>query len=83
MAFACLFHALRPAVFVVAEPPSLGVQPPRETFAELDRNVDVPCLATGTPLISVFTAGVGGWSCGQGRLGFGNDENLSDYMIRH
>lgn len=72
-------------MFFVAEPPSLSVQPPRETFAELDRNVDVPCLATGTPLISVFTAGEGvisrTGSCGQGRPGFGNDQNLS--MVCH
>lgn len=35
----------------MAEPPSLSIQPRRETFAELDRNVDIPCLATGTRLI--------------------------------
>uniref|UniRef100_A0A665U8J9 Sidekick cell adhesion molecule 1a n=1 Tax=Echeneis naucrates TaxID=173247 RepID=A0A665U8J9_ECHNA len=32
-----------------AEPPSLTAQPRRKIFAELDRNVDIPCLATGIP----------------------------------
>lgn len=34
--------------FFSAEPPSLTAQPTRKIFAELDRNVDIPCLATGT-----------------------------------
>uniref|UniRef100_A0A4W6FX25 Sidekick cell adhesion molecule 1 n=1 Tax=Lates calcarifer TaxID=8187 RepID=A0A4W6FX25_LATCA len=33
----------------VMEPPSLTAQPKRKIFAELDRNVDIPCLATGVP----------------------------------
>ncbi|XP_054635300.1 protein sidekick-1 isoform X2 [Dunckerocampus dactyliophorus] len=33
----------------VIEPPSLSAQPPSKIFAELDRNVDIPCLATGVP----------------------------------
>lgn len=35
-------------IFFSAEPPSLTAQPTRKIFAELDRNVDIPCLATGT-----------------------------------
>ncbi|TNM85271.1 hypothetical protein fugu_007542, partial [Takifugu bimaculatus] len=37
------------AYLTVIEPPTLSVQPQREIFAELDRNVDIPCLATGVP----------------------------------
>uniref|UniRef100_A0A665U7P0 Sidekick cell adhesion molecule 1a n=1 Tax=Echeneis naucrates TaxID=173247 RepID=A0A665U7P0_ECHNA len=37
------------AHFTVIEPPSLTAQPRRKIFAELDRNVDIPCLATGIP----------------------------------
>ncbi|CAF98159.1 unnamed protein product, partial [Tetraodon nigroviridis] len=37
------------AHLTVIEPPSLRIQPQRETFAELDRTVDIPCQATGVP----------------------------------
>ncbi|XP_044047488.1 protein sidekick-1-like isoform X2 [Siniperca chuatsi] len=37
------------AHLTVMEPPSLTAQPKRKIFAELDRNVDIPCLATGVP----------------------------------
>ncbi|XP_073323462.1 protein sidekick-1 [Pagrus major] len=37
------------AHLTVMEPPSLTAQPTRRIFAELDRNVDIPCLATGVP----------------------------------
>uniref|UniRef100_A0A7N6C2C5 Sidekick cell adhesion molecule 1a n=1 Tax=Anabas testudineus TaxID=64144 RepID=A0A7N6C2C5_ANATE len=37
------------AHITVMEPPSLTTQPKPEIFAELDRNVDIPCLATGVP----------------------------------
>ncbi|XP_076584593.1 protein sidekick-1 isoform X1 [Chaetodon auriga] len=37
------------AHLTVVEPPSLTAQPKRKISAELDRNVDVPCLATGVP----------------------------------
>ncbi|XP_036967883.1 protein sidekick-1-like isoform X4 [Acanthopagrus latus] len=37
------------AHLTVMEPPSLTAQPTRKIFAELDRNVDIPCLATGVP----------------------------------
>uniref|UniRef100_A0A3Q3VZI8 Uncharacterized protein n=1 Tax=Mola mola TaxID=94237 RepID=A0A3Q3VZI8_MOLML len=37
------------AHLTVMEPPSLTAQPQRKIFAELDRNVDIPCLATGVP----------------------------------
>lgn len=37
-----------------AEPPSLTAQPQRKIFAELDRNVDIPCLATGTRRMCVL-----------------------------
>ncbi|KAM9314722.1 protein sidekick-1 [Pholidichthys leucotaenia] len=37
------------AHLTVMEPPSLTSQPKRRIFAELDRNVDIPCLATGVP----------------------------------
>uniref|UniRef100_A0A674PFT0 Sidekick cell adhesion molecule 1 n=1 Tax=Takifugu rubripes TaxID=31033 RepID=A0A674PFT0_TAKRU len=37
------------AYLTVIEPPTLSVQPQRKIFAELDRNVDIPCLATGVP----------------------------------
>ncbi|KAM3864644.1 LOW QUALITY PROTEIN: protein sidekick-1-like [Diretmus argenteus] len=33
----------------VMEPPSLSSQPKRKTLAELDKNIDIPCLATGVP----------------------------------
>lgn len=34
--------------FFFAELPSLTTEPKTKIFAELDRNVDIPCLATGT-----------------------------------
>nr|XP_020469940.1 protein sidekick-1 isoform X2 [Monopterus albus] len=37
------------AHLTVMEPPSLSAEPKRKMFAELDRNVDIPCLATGVP----------------------------------
>uniref|UniRef100_A0A3B4UYM2 Sidekick cell adhesion molecule 1 n=1 Tax=Seriola dumerili TaxID=41447 RepID=A0A3B4UYM2_SERDU len=37
------------AHLTVMEPPSLTAQPKRKIFADLDRNVDIPCLATGVP----------------------------------
>ncbi|XP_061768377.1 protein sidekick-1-like [Nerophis ophidion] len=37
------------ANLIVIEPPSLSAQPPSKILAALDRNVDIPCLATGTP----------------------------------
>ncbi|XP_047434773.1 protein sidekick-1-like isoform X2 [Mugil cephalus] len=37
------------AHLTVMEPPTLTVQPRRMIVAELDRNVDIPCLATGAP----------------------------------
>uniref|UniRef100_A0A8C4GVX7 Protein sidekick-1 n=1 Tax=Dicentrarchus labrax TaxID=13489 RepID=A0A8C4GVX7_DICLA len=37
------------AHLTVMEPPSLTAQPKRKIVAELDRNVDIPCLATGVP----------------------------------
>ncbi|XP_061535889.1 protein sidekick-1 isoform X1 [Phycodurus eques] len=37
------------AYLTVIEPPSLSAQPERKIFAQLDRNVDIPCLATGVP----------------------------------
>nr|XP_043884140.1 protein sidekick-1-like [Solea senegalensis] len=37
------------AHLTVTEPPSLTAQPKRKIFAELDRSVDIPCLATGVP----------------------------------
>ncbi|CAB1417500.1 unnamed protein product [Pleuronectes platessa] len=37
------------AHLTVIEPPSLTAQPKRKIFAELDRSVDIPCLATGVP----------------------------------
>uniref|UniRef100_A0A3Q1GEZ4 Sidekick cell adhesion molecule 1b n=1 Tax=Acanthochromis polyacanthus TaxID=80966 RepID=A0A3Q1GEZ4_9TELE len=37
------------AHLTVMEPPTLTAQPKRKTFADLDRNVDIPCLATGVP----------------------------------
>lgn len=37
-----------------AEPPSLTAQPQRKIFAELDRNVDIPCLAKGTLRICYY-----------------------------
>ncbi|KAI4832501.1 hypothetical protein KUCAC02_015465, partial [Chaenocephalus aceratus] len=33
----------------VIEPPSLTAQPKRKIIADLDRNVEIPCLATGVP----------------------------------
>ncbi|KAK5865788.1 hypothetical protein PBY51_020030 [Eleginops maclovinus] len=33
----------------VMEPPSLTAQPKRKIIADLDRNVDIPCVATGVP----------------------------------
>ncbi|XP_034045142.1 protein sidekick-1-like isoform X2 [Thalassophryne amazonica] len=33
----------------VMEPPSISVEPKSKIFAELDRNIDIPCLATGMP----------------------------------
>ncbi|XP_070712624.1 protein sidekick-1-like [Pempheris klunzingeri] len=37
------------AHLTVMEPPSLTAQPKRKIFADLDRNVDIPCLTTGVP----------------------------------
>uniref|UniRef100_A0A8D3EBJ0 Sidekick cell adhesion molecule 1a n=1 Tax=Scophthalmus maximus TaxID=52904 RepID=A0A8D3EBJ0_SCOMX len=37
------------AQLTVMEPPSLTAQPKRRVLAELDRSVDIPCLATGVP----------------------------------
>ncbi|XP_074485750.1 protein sidekick-1-like isoform X2 [Sebastes fasciatus] len=37
------------AHLTVMEPPSLTAQPKRKILADLDRNVDIPCLATGVP----------------------------------
>ncbi|XP_040002524.1 protein sidekick-1-like [Xiphias gladius] len=37
------------AHLTVMEQPSLTAQPKTKIFAELDRNVDIPCLATGVP----------------------------------
>ncbi|XP_045904090.1 protein sidekick-1-like isoform X1 [Micropterus dolomieu] len=37
------------AHLTVMEPPSLTAQPKRKIFADLDRNVDIPCMATGVP----------------------------------
>ncbi|KAK2817285.1 hypothetical protein Q5P01_025476 [Channa striata] len=37
------------AHITVMEPPSLIAEPKKKIFAELDRNVDIPCLATGVP----------------------------------
>nr|XP_046227677.1 protein sidekick-1-like isoform X2 [Scatophagus argus] len=37
------------AHLTVMEPPSLTAQPKRTIFADLDKNVDIPCLATGVP----------------------------------
>uniref|UniRef100_A0A667X7F7 Sidekick cell adhesion molecule 1 n=1 Tax=Myripristis murdjan TaxID=586833 RepID=A0A667X7F7_9TELE len=37
------------AQLTVMEPPSLSSQPKRKTTAELDRNIDIPCVATGVP----------------------------------
>ncbi|XP_070837515.1 protein sidekick-1 isoform X2 [Chaetodon trifascialis] len=42
-------HVEARAHLSVVEPPSLTAQPKRKISAELDRNVDVPCLATGVP----------------------------------
>ncbi|KAM6972344.1 protein sidekick-1-like [Aplochiton taeniatus] len=33
----------------VQEPPSFTATPKRKTLAEVDKNVDIPCLATGVP----------------------------------
>lgn len=33
--------------FFFAEPPSLTARPQRKIFADLDRNIDIPCQATG------------------------------------
>ncbi|XP_068607565.1 protein sidekick-1 [Brachionichthys hirsutus] len=37
------------AHLTVMEPPSLTAQPKRKINADVDRNVDIPCLATGVP----------------------------------
>uniref|UniRef100_A0A8C9XQ01 Sidekick cell adhesion molecule 1 n=1 Tax=Sander lucioperca TaxID=283035 RepID=A0A8C9XQ01_SANLU len=37
------------AHLTVTEPPSLTAKPKRKIHADLDRNVDIPCLATGVP----------------------------------
>ncbi|KAF3852403.1 hypothetical protein F7725_005758 [Dissostichus mawsoni] len=37
------------AQLYVIEPPSLTAQPKRKIIADLDRNVEIPCLATGVP----------------------------------
>ncbi|XP_038568876.1 protein sidekick-1-like isoform X2 [Micropterus salmoides] len=37
------------AHLTVMEPPSLTAQPKRKIFADLDRNIDIPCMATGVP----------------------------------
>ncbi|XP_028450243.1 protein sidekick-1 isoform X1 [Perca flavescens] len=37
------------AQLTVTEPPSLTAKPKRKIHADLDRNVDIPCLATGVP----------------------------------
>uniref|UniRef100_A0A3Q3LHE5 Sidekick cell adhesion molecule 1 n=1 Tax=Mastacembelus armatus TaxID=205130 RepID=A0A3Q3LHE5_9TELE len=37
------------AHLTVMEPPFLTVEPKRKIFAELDKNVDIACLATGVP----------------------------------
>ncbi|XP_029948858.1 protein sidekick-1-like isoform X2 [Salarias fasciatus] len=37
------------AHLTVIEPPTLTAQPKRKISADLDRNVDIPCLATGVP----------------------------------
>ncbi|XP_075890891.1 protein sidekick-1-like isoform X2 [Nelusetta ayraudi] len=37
------------AQLTVTEPPSLTAKPPRKISADLDRNIDIPCQATGVP----------------------------------
>ncbi|XP_061684994.1 protein sidekick-1 isoform X2 [Syngnathoides biaculeatus] len=37
------------AYLAVIEPPSLSNQPERKIFGQLDKNVDIPCMATGVP----------------------------------
>uniref|UniRef100_A0A3Q2E7L1 Sidekick cell adhesion molecule 1b n=1 Tax=Cyprinodon variegatus TaxID=28743 RepID=A0A3Q2E7L1_CYPVA len=37
------------AYLTVMEPPSLTVQPKKKIFADLDRNVEIPCQASGVP----------------------------------
>ncbi|XP_028264625.1 protein sidekick-1-like [Parambassis ranga] len=37
------------AHLIVMEPPALTVQPKRKISADLDRNVEIPCQATGVP----------------------------------
>ncbi|XP_027874470.1 protein sidekick-1-like isoform X1 [Xiphophorus couchianus] len=37
------------AYLTVMEPPSLTVQPKRKIFADLDRNIEIPCKASGMP----------------------------------
>lgn len=50
LVFVVQFEMLFYLYFILkfADPPSLTAQPKRKIFAELDRNVDIPCLATGT-----------------------------------
>lgn len=40
--------------FLSAEAPSLTAQPPRKISADLDRNIDIPCQATGNALHTLF-----------------------------
>lgn len=40
--------------FLPAEAPSLTAQPPRKISADLDRNIDIPCQATGNALHTLF-----------------------------
>lgn len=40
--------------FLSAEPPFLTAQPPRKISADLDRNIDIPCQATGNALHTLF-----------------------------
>lgn len=40
--------------FLSAEPPSLTAKPPRKISADLDRNIDIPCQATGNALHTLF-----------------------------
>lgn len=42
-------------IFVSAEPPALTIQPKRKISADLDRNVDIPCQATGASVRGAWT----------------------------
>jgi len=57
--FSCCFfqdvlHILMLYMLSPAELPSLTAQPKRKILADLDRNVDIPCLATGTLRIYIY-----------------------------